>query len=153
MRIVRPDTDRLWDAYIACRHRNLYLPYGLPESCSTSELDSPRERADVIHRAALDDVGSVIGVGRLDHQPGHERGPAAQLRYFAVESSCRAGGVGRALLVRLEEDARAWGCVHLWMEARDDAVGFYTRMGYEAYGVGPTKWGVIPHTLMARSLV
>ncbi|TVQ59148.1 MAG: GNAT family N-acetyltransferase [Phycisphaerales bacterium] len=152
MRIVHPSTDELWAAYLACRFRSLYAPYDLPETCTTSELDHPRDRPGVVHRAALDDAGAVIGVGRIDEQPGSAYGHAAQLRYFAVDAAARAGGVGRTLLGRLEDDARAWGCVYLWMEARDEALGFYARAGYETLGPGPTKWDLIPHHVMGKPL-
>lgn len=152
MRILAPDTDELWAAYLACRFRCLYEPYGLPESCNTSELDSPRDRKEILHRCVVDEAGRVIGVGRLDIQPEHERGRAAQVRYFGVDAATRTRGVGRSLMRALEGEARARGCVYLWMDARDEAVGFYARLGYESLGPGPTKWGIITHTKMGKPL-
>jgi GNAT superfamily N-acetyltransferase len=149
--IVDPQPDALWDAYIACRVRNLYTPYHLPASCADNDLDRPRARKDVFHRAATLD-GRVSGVGRLDMQPDREKGPSAQLRYFAVDGETRGSGIGRALMAEFEQIAREWGARYLWMEARQEAVGFYERCGYGDIGVGPTKWGVIPHRLLEKSL-
>ncbi len=149
--IVDPQSDALWEAYIACRVRNLYTPYGLPSSCADNDLDRPRTRDDVLHRAAMLD-GRVAGVGRLDLQPGREKGPSAQLRYFAVDGDTRGAGVGRALMAEFEQRATDRGVRFLWMEARQEALGFYERCGYGDIGLGPTKWGVIPHRLLEKQL-
>ncbi len=153
--IAAPDSDALWRAYVACRVRNLYDPYGLPASCALSELDSPRARPDVLHRLVLDGL-EVIGVARLDLDPTEVPAccarPIAQMRYFAVDADRRGSGVGRILLGSLEEESRARGRPSIWMDARAEAVPFYTRLGYEDIGVGPTKWDLIPHRKMARRL-
>jgi len=156
MRVIVPTTDEQWRAYLGCRYRNLYAPFGLPESCTTSELDEPRDRAGVLHRmVVVRDAGgaeSIAAVGRLDLQPGHRDGPSAQLRYFAVDGPHRGTGAGQTLMAHMEEQARGAGCVRLWMEARTVAANFYARLGYADIGEGPTKWGVIPHRLMAKVL-
>lgn len=155
MRVIAPTTDEAWAAYLGCRYRNLYAPFGLPESCTTSELDAPRDRPGVLHRMVMverDGCEAVAAVGRLDLQPGHSAGPSAQLRYFAVDGPHRGTGAGQLLMAYMEEQARDAGCVRLWMEARTVAANFYARLGYADIGEGPTKWGMIPHRLMARVL-
>ena len=151
VRIVVPTGDEQWGAYIACRVRNLYTPYGLPASCADSELDSPRTRDGIFHRAAMTRDGRIVGVGRLDMQPDRPGGPCAQLRYFAVDASTRGTGVGRRLLDEFERLARDRGVKRLWMEARQEALGFYHRCGYADAGEGPTKWGVIPHRILEKA--
>lgn len=149
--LIDPQRDDQWDAYVACRVRNLYTPYGLPASCADSDLDRPRSREDILHRAATLD-GRVVGVGRLDLQPGRAKGPSAQLRFFAVDAETRGTGVGRVLLAEFERLARERRVRHLWMEARQEALGFYERCGYSDIGPGPTKWGIIPHRLLEKDL-
>ncbi len=156
MRVIVPTTDEQWRAYLECRYRNLYAPFELPESCTTSELDVPRNRPGVLHRMVMvadaGGVESTAAVGRLDLQPEHSAGPSAQLRYFAVDGPHRGTGAGQMLMRHMEEQARSAGCVRLWMEARTVAANFYARLGYADIGEGPTKWGVIPHRLMAKAL-
>ena len=160
-RVERPDHDEAWRAYLACRYAGLYEPLGLAWSCATSELDSPRDRPDVLHRmvvpagSSVGDVhepGVIAAVGRLDLQAGHPRGASAQLRYCAVAQAWRGKGAGQLLVGHLEDEARARGLGRLWMEARVAALNFYLRLGYVDIGEGPTKWGVIPHRILEKSL-
>jgi GNAT superfamily N-acetyltransferase len=159
--IIRaPDTADLWSAYLDCRYRCLYEPFNLPRSCTTSELDSPGTpeggRANILHRAAIAPPGAapigVIATARLDLQPDHPKGRSSQLRYFSVDPAARGLGVGQALLRHIEDEARAGGAEHLWMEARVAALNFYLREGYADIGEGPLKWGVIPHRLLEKAL-
>lgn len=143
--------DALWNASIECRYRNLYEPFGLGRELATSALDTPRERPDVVHQVALC-AGQVVGTGRMDLQPAHERGPSAQIRYCAVDERMRGRGVGEALLREFEREAQARGIGRIWMDAREGAVRFYERMGYGDVGEGPLKFGVIPHRVMERLL-
>lgn len=155
LRIVTPDTDELWDAYLECRYQNLYASFNLPRTCTTSELDHPRTREGILHRAVVDESSGALRVaasGRLDLQPAHPLGPSAQLRYCAVDTPYRGSGAGQMLVGHLEDQARRAGCKRLWMEARNVALNFYLRMGYHDIGEGPTKWDVIPHRLLARDL-
>lgn len=151
MRFEIPRSDAMWERYLECRYRNLYAPFQIPRSATTSELDHPRDRPEVMHGMVL--AGdALLAVGRLDFQPSHERGPSAQLRYCAVDEPARGKGAGQFLLGRFEEEARLRGLVRLWMEARVSALNFYVRLGYGDIGEGPTKWGLIPHRVLEKRL-
>lgn len=156
VRIVSPDTPRLWDAYLDCRVRNLYTPFGLPGSTADNPLDHPRPheggRPEIAHRCAVTTRRDVVACGRIDLQPDHHAGPSAQVRYCAVDESQRGRGVARLLLASLEEFALEHGIRRVWMDARLPAVGFYARAGYEDLGPGPTKYDLIAHRVMARIL-
>jgi ribosomal protein S18 acetylase RimI-like enzyme len=83
---------------------------------------------------AVDD-GRVVGVGAVHVMPVLERDdPTARITAMVVDEGARRGGVGRALLDRLEETARAEGCARIYLTTRyerEGAVAFYRRMGYE----------------------
>lgn len=155
-RIVTPSSNAMWQDYLRARYRNLYLVYNLPHTCTSSELDHPRIRPGIYQRAVTIDgpEGEPICVagGRLDLQPDRPQGPAAQLRYFWVEANCRKLGLGRMILENLEDQCRRSAIRHIWMEARVEAVDFYARCGYTDSGPGPTKWDVIPHRIMEKTL-
>lgn len=151
MHIAAPTTDDLWQAYLDCRYRNLYEPFNLPRTCNTSELDSPRDRSEVLHRMVI--VGDhIAAVGRLDLQPSSQHGPSSQLRYCAVDPSHRGRGAGQFLLADFERESIARNLPRLWMEARNAALNFYLRQGYTDIGEGPLKWGVIPHRILEKRL-
>jgi GNAT superfamily N-acetyltransferase len=151
MLLVTPTTDALWQSYLDCRYRNLYEPFNLPRTCTTSELDSPRDRPEVLHRMVIID-NQVAAVGRLDLQPAHQRGPSSQLRYCAVDPAHRGRGAGQFLLVALERESIDRNLPRLWMEARVAALNFYLRQGYTDIGEGPLKWGLIPHRILEKNL-
>lgn len=77
----------------------------------------------------------VVGLASVHVMPVLERDdPTARITAMVVDEVARRSGVGRALLERLEEVARAQGCAKIYLTTRyerEDAVAFYRRMGYE----------------------
>ena len=88
---------------------------------------------------AIDD-GVVVGTVALE---GH------RLRAMAVERQTR--GVGRQLVARLEEEARARSLERIELHARVTARGFYAKLGYLEEGPEFTEV-TIPHVLMGKAL-
>jgi GNAT superfamily N-acetyltransferase len=82
--------------------------------------------------------GRVVGFGQLHVAPAIEyEGDAARLAALVVDEDRRRAGVGRALVDALEAEARARGCVLLYVttaERREDAHAFYERVGLEYTG-------------------
>ncbi len=64
-------------------------------------------------------------------------GDAAKVSAIVVDERFRRRGVGEALMDALENEARARGCVILFLttaERREDAHAFYRRIGLEETG-------------------
>ena len=78
------------------------------------------------HVIARDDAHRPIGTGRLT--PEHKIGRMAVLKEW------RGRGVGEALLLALIELARDQGLPEVSLHAQVDAMGFYEKFGFEAYG-------------------
>ena len=57
-----------------------------------------------------------------------------KLRQMIVEPSLQGQDIGRRLIAAAEELARAQGFTSVDLHARETAIGFYERCGYEAYG-------------------
>jgi predicted GNAT family N-acyltransferase len=93
----------------------------VPIDLEWDELDPLSE-----HVLALDADGVAIGTGRLT--------PARKIGRMAVLAAWRGHGVGAALLVRLLERARRLGYPRVELHAQVDAIGFYARHGFVAYG-------------------
>jgi predicted N-acetyltransferase YhbS len=57
-----------------------------------------------------------------------------KLRQMAVRPSHQGKGLGRALVLHLEQAVAAQGFEEIELHARDHAVGFYERLGYAREG-------------------
>jgi len=97
---------------------------------------------------AVSDAGEVLGVGRVHFNNEHQ----AQIRYMAVDERARGQGTGSQLLAQLESIARRRGALTMVLDAREAAVGFYTRHGYAISGEGHTLFGEIRHKKMRKQL-
>ena len=72
-----------------------------------------------------------------------------RLRAMAVDTQTR--GVGRLLVARLEQEARARGIARIELHARGTARGFYAKLGYVEEGAIFTEV-TIPHIAMWKML-
>lgn len=143
MRILTPETDEDFARYFDLRWRILRAPWGQPRGSERDALDDTSW-----HRMACLSGRIPVGVVRLQFNTLTQ----AQLRYMAVEPACRRRGVGAALAAALEQSARLQGAVEIVLDARDEAVGFYRRMGYEVVGPAHTLYGSIHHQAMRKCL-
>lgn len=79
---------------------------------------------------------------------------AVQLKGMAVEDDLQGSGLGRRLIDAGVEHSRRAGSVIVWARARDSALGFYVRCGFEVVGEGfidePTA---MPHHIVVREIV
>ncbi|QCC50490.1 GNAT family N-acetyltransferase [Halapricum salinum] len=108
------------------------------------EVDEHDETA--IHLAAYDD-GEPVGAGRfrtLDDRTG-------KVERIAVLADYRDGGLGRAIMGRIEEIAREEGVDRLVLHSQTRAAPFYARVGYEQVGEEFEEAG-IPHVEMRTEL-
>jgi GNAT superfamily N-acetyltransferase len=82
--------------------------------------------------------GEVVGLAHIQVTPTIEYDrPAAKIGALVVDESHRGEGVGRALVDTLEQEARARGCVVMFLTTsarRTDAHEFYRRVGLEETG-------------------
>lgn len=145
------DAEEVSRAY-ALRHEVFVLEQGVPAELELDELD---EAAD--HFVVEDSAGEVVGAGRLVVEPAGfaavepSLGPVGHLGRLAVRKSARGGGHGVALVRAIEARARSRGLAVLVLSAQTHAIGFYERLGYQAYGDVFDDAG-LPHRWMRRTL-
>ncbi len=132
-----------WETYFDLRWRVLRQPWGQPRG---SERD-PEDKS-AFHLLLMDAAGKALACGRLHRTALGE----AQVRYMAVAENARGCGYGRRILDALEAEARASGARKIVLNARDNAVEFYRKRGYDVIGDAETLFGVIQHVRMTKSL-
>ncbi|GAB2739887.1 GNAT family N-acetyltransferase [Streptomyces bullii] len=148
MRVAEDPADR--EACFAVRKEVFVGEQGVPEDIEYDAYD-----AGAVHVLAVRE-GVALGTGRLLYgeaaaaQNGGDRS-VGSLGRLAVAKSARGLGVGAALVRAIEEAARARGLRAVDLHAQTHALGFYERLGYEAYGPEYLEAG-IPHQAMRRAL-
>lgn len=137
-----PKTVEEFDRYYDLRWRILRAPWRRgPESAR----DEREEGA--FHLMALGD-GMLLGVGRLHFNSADE----AQVRYMAVEGGQQRLGVGSRILERLEQHAKENGAKRVVLNAREGAIPFYRRHGYELEGTIETSFECVAHWRMTKAI-
>jgi len=127
-----------------CELRNevLRLPLGLNLYSEDLELEKEQWHFGLFdHDTAL--IACVIAVPQASGQ--------AKLRQMAVKAGHEGKGIGRRLLLSVEELLVARGATQLSLHARISAGGFYEKLGYVYSGVPFIEVG-IPHIRMEKQL-
>ncbi|WP_030783905.1 GNAT family N-acetyltransferase [Streptomyces sp. NRRL S-920] len=120
------------------------------------EVEYDAYDAGAVHVLAVREDGVPLGTGRLltgaaaAAKNGGDAGVGA-LGRLAVTAAARGAGVGAALVRAIEDAARARGLAAVDLHAQTHALGFYERLGYEAYGPEFPDAG-IPHQAMRKAL-
>ncbi len=148
-RVAEDPADR--EACFAVRKEVFVVEQGVPQEIEYDSYD-----AVALHVLAVRGDGTPLGTGRLLH--GEEAAAktggdptVGSLGRLAVTQEARGLGVGAALVRAIEDAARAHGLAALDLHAQTHALGFYERLGYEAYGPEFPDAG-IPHRAMRRAL-
>ncbi|MDD5502537.1 MAG: GNAT family N-acetyltransferase [Candidatus Thermoplasmatota archaeon] len=144
MEIRSPRTKEEFAQYYNLRWRILRAPWVHSKEPELDELD---ENPDVVHMAAID-KGKVIGVGRGQMNSPDE----GQVRYMAVDESCRGKGAGGKILSVIEREMAKNGAKYAVLNARENAVNFYMKHGYKIIREGPLIFGCIKHKFMRKEL-
>ncbi|MGW4818038.1 GNAT family N-acetyltransferase [Streptomyces sp. NPDC004227] len=149
VRVAEDPADR--EACFAVRKEVFVVEQGVPQDIEYDEYD-----ALAVHVLAVREDGAPLGTGRLLYgaEAAAKTGgdPAVgSLGRLAVTGDARGLGVGAALVRAIEDAARARGLSAVDLHAQSHALGFYERLGYEAYGPEFPDAG-LPHRAMRRAL-
>lgn len=114
-----------YDEAVALRYEVLRKPLGLefqPEQLAAEWSD--------IHLAAFDTAGKMVAILLLTPVNDQE----VKMRQVAVATEQQGRGLGAALVAQSEEIARSMNFTKMTLHARETAVPFYLRLGYEKVG-------------------
>lgn len=140
--LITPATEAQWQDYYQLRYLVLRAPWQQPPGSERDELELKAH-----HRMIVNAAGEVLAVGRL-HQVDAD---TAQVRYMAVAEAARGSGFGVVMLQALEQQALAIGVQRVILNARDSAVVFYKKSGYQVGAAQPPLFG-IAHWQMYKAL-
>jgi thioesterase domain-containing protein len=138
-----PITVEEYSKYYQLRWQVLRKPWQQPPG---SEQDTQEQSA--IHRMVIDDHNNVLAVGRLD-KATKTRG---EVRFMAVADSVQGQGLGKDIMSALEQKAAQLGMHEICLNARETALSFYQRLGYENNGYSHTLFDEIKHYRMTKKL-
>ncbi|MDO6389244.1 GNAT family N-acetyltransferase [Pontibacter sp. BT731] len=143
MKVIEPATPEQFKQYYQLRYDTLRKPWNQPEGSERAEDDE-----QAIHAMLVDENNEAVGVCRL-HLNTTEEG---QIRFMGVRSDKQGLRLGDQLLSYLEARARQLGATTMTLQARENAVNFYRRNGYEVEEKTYLLFGSIQHYKMAKQL-
>jgi ribosomal protein S18 acetylase RimI-like enzyme len=140
--IRSPKTQIEWDSYYDLRYRILRNPWNQPRGSERNDGD------DLAIHAAFYQNGHILGVARLDLMENE----IGQIRFMAVETNSQGKGIGEKLMLHLESIAFENDKKIIILHAREIAIGFYRKLGYELIEKSHLLFGEIQHYLMEKSI-
>jgi thioesterase domain-containing protein len=138
-----PQSLEEFEKYYQLRWQILRKPWQQPLG---SEQDEFEQQA--CHRMILDENNSIVAVGRF-HQTSQNQ---AQIRYMAVNENSQGSGIGKQLIQDLEQAAAMQGIREITLNAREQALEFYQKLGYLNMGFAHQLYNQINHYAMKKHL-
>jgi thioesterase domain-containing protein len=138
-----PKSQQEFDQYYHLRWKILRKPLNQEQGSERDNLETQS-----IHRAIFDDKGNVIAVARL-HFSGMF---SAQIRYMAVSDYFQGKGLGKKLVIALENFAISLGIKKISLKAREQAVNFYQNLSYANISFSHLLFNEIKHFNMEKKL-
>jgi ribosomal protein S18 acetylase RimI-like enzyme len=145
MRIAFIKANECW----SLRHKVL-RPHQTIEDC-----DYPNDRnPDSFHLGAFEG-GRLVGVGSFYKEKQETIAGHIQwrLRGMAIDPDFRSVGAGRQLLLFGMDELKAKRADVIWCQARENAEGFYTKLGFTIKGEPFLLEGIGVHYIMYKSLL
>jgi ribosomal protein S18 acetylase RimI-like enzyme len=143
MHVLIPSSSFDFERYFALRFDVLRKPWNQPPGSEKDELEETSQHAMIV-----DDLQEIVGVCRMQYNTPEE----AQLRYMAIRADMQGRGLGQLLLDHFEQIARKDARKYITLHAREQAISFYKRNGYEVKEKSYLMWGIIQHYRMEKML-
>ena len=137
---ITPQTTQELKNYYHFRWKMLREPWQQPKGSEQDELEQQST-----HLMTVVD-GQVVAVGRM-HKTSQTSG---QIRYMAVSESMQGTGLGKTMVSALELAASKQGVTEISLKARESAVSFYQKLGYQLQGFSHLLYNEIRHFTMTK---
>ncbi|MCA9276367.1 MAG: GNAT family N-acetyltransferase [Phycisphaerales bacterium] len=111
---------------------------------------------DTFHLGAVDDSGEVMAILSMYRHAQPPADPmdeprAWRIRGMASIPEARGTGLGRLLVEQARDRVWEQSCDPIWCNARENAFGFYQKLGFEIVGGIFEIEGIGPHAVMVLS--
>ncbi len=143
VQIIEPQSLLDWDAYYNLRFELLRKPWNQPKGSEKSDNEEA-----CFHALAIDDSNNYLGCGRAEWLDSS----TIQIRYMAVVVNAQGLGIGAKILTYLETKLKKEGAEMAQLQARENAISFYTKQGYVLKEKSHLLFGEIQHYLMEKQL-
>ena len=144
MKIIEPNSSAEFEQYYNLRYEVLRKPWLQPKGSEKDDGDKSS-----IHRMIIDESnGKAVAVGRLQFNTSEE----AQIRYMAVSDNYQLKGYGNLIVKTLEDIALNKGIRNIILQARENALKFYWKNGYEIIEKSYLLFDEIQHWLMVKKI-
>ena len=144
MKIIEPNSSAEFEQYYNLRYEVLRKPWLQPKGSEKDDGDKSS-----IHRMIIDESnGEAVAVGRLQFNTSEE----AQIRYMAVSGNYQLKGYGNIIVKTLEDIALNKGIRNIILQARENALKFYWKNGYEIIEKSYLLFDEIQHWLMVKKI-
>jgi ribosomal protein S18 acetylase RimI-like enzyme len=140
MEVRSPQNKAEWTAYYDLRFRVLREPWN---QIRGSERDSHEEDGE---HFAVFNAHLIIAVGRLDQLDSS----TGQVRFMAVMPSFQGKQIGRLLLDKIMKRCEEKKLHVVILHAREIAIPFYERLGFQLVEKSHLLFGEIQHFLMEK---
>ncbi len=141
--IKQPESEDEFERYYQLRWKLLRAPWNQARGSEVDELED-----QCFHLMAVDDKDKILGVARLQYNSNTE----AQIRYMAVAETSERKGIGRELVNTIEQHVKKSSHKLIILDAREEAVGFYQKLGYKITEKSYLLFDVIQHYRMVKAL-
>jgi ribosomal protein S18 acetylase RimI-like enzyme len=139
--IRSPQSETEWTAYFQLRYAILRAPWG-----QVTGSEQTADEAQHQHFAYFDNANELLGVGRLDLVDPL----TTQIRFMAVADQQQGKGIGKALMDEMESVSKEKGIQKIILHAREIALPFYQKLGYQLDAPSHLLFGEIQHFLMHK---
>jgi predicted GNAT family N-acyltransferase len=138
--ISTPKTKEEFENYFELRYSILRKPWNEPKGSERDELEDSSFHACAKH------YNEIIGACRLQFNDEQ----TAQIRYMCTQNEFQGKGVGKKLVDFVEDYAKSKNVNKIILHARENAVEFYIKCGYNIVAPSYLLFGCIPHFLMEK---
>ncbi|MCW8956521.1 MAG: GNAT family N-acetyltransferase [Gammaproteobacteria bacterium] len=143
LKILSPKTESEFKKYFEFRWLMLRAPWQQPRGSERDNLEN-----ESFHVMAVDENETVIAAGRIHFISDSD----AQIRYMAVSENKQKQGLGQQILHTLEQYALNKKIKYIHLHARESAIGFYQKQGYQIIEKSHLLFSTIQHYNMLKTL-